>query len=50
MTGPIPTMIERDGNLPSFDELLVERERAHGHLREATLLPPTNCCGRTRRQ
>ena len=37
VTGPIPTMIERDGNLSSFDELLAERDqRAHGHLREAT--------------
>ncbi len=27
--GPRPTLIERDDNLPSFDELLAERNRAH---------------------
>src|SRR5512134_1198927 len=27
--GPRPTLIERDGNLPAFDELLQERARAH---------------------
>ncbi len=27
--GPRPTLIERDGNLPAFDELLQERSRAH---------------------
>jgi uncharacterized protein (UPF0276 family) len=27
--GPRPTLIERDDNLPHFDELLAERERAH---------------------
>lgn len=26
--GPLPTLIERDGNLPAFDELLIEREMA----------------------
>ena len=26
--GPRPTLIERDDNLPAFDELLVERQRA----------------------
>ena len=26
--GPVPTLIERDGNLPPFGELLAERERA----------------------
>jgi len=26
--GPRPTLVERDGNVPSFDELLRERERA----------------------
>jgi uncharacterized protein (UPF0276 family) len=26
--GPVPTLIERDGNLPAFGELLAERERA----------------------
>jgi len=35
VTGPIPTLIERDGNLPAFDELLAERDRAHGNLHEA---------------
>lgn len=27
-TGPVPTLIERDGNLPEFAELLAERRRA----------------------
>jgi len=27
--GPRPTLVERDGNLPAFDVLLQERERAH---------------------
>jgi hypothetical protein len=27
--GPLPTLIERDGNVPPFDELLLERARAH---------------------
>lgn len=27
--GPRPTLIERDGNVPAFDVLLAERERAH---------------------
>ena len=27
--GPRPTLIERDDNIPAFDELLVERDRAH---------------------
>ena len=27
--GPRPTLIERDGNVPAFGELLIERERAH---------------------
>ncbi len=30
--GPRPVLIERDNNLPSFDTLLVERERAQGVL------------------
>jgi uncharacterized protein (UPF0276 family) len=30
--GPRPTLVERDGNLPGFGELLVERERAHALL------------------
>jgi uncharacterized protein (UPF0276 family) len=28
MTGPVPTLIERDGNLPPFEELMEERDRA----------------------
>jgi uncharacterized protein len=28
--GPTPTLIERDGNIPSFAELMGERERAQG--------------------
>ena len=27
-TGPVPTLIERDGNLPAFAELMAERDRA----------------------
>jgi len=38
VTGPVPTLIERDGNLPAFAELLAERERAHGLLSAATAL------------
>ncbi|MEO8249807.1 MAG: DUF692 domain-containing protein [Burkholderiales bacterium] len=30
--GARPTLIERDGNLPAFAELVAERERAHGVL------------------
>lgn len=30
--GPRPTLIERDGNLPAFDELLQERSHAHAIL------------------
>lgn len=30
--GPRPTLIERDGNLPAFDELLQERSHAHAVL------------------
>ena len=33
--GPRPTLIERDGNVPSFDELLVEREIAAGIIKQA---------------
>ena len=32
-TGPVPTLIERDGNLPAFAELMAERERAAAILR-----------------
>ena len=31
-TGPVPSLIERDGNLPPFNELLRERAQAHGAL------------------
>jgi len=31
--GPRPTLIERDGNVPAFGELLAERGRAHATLR-----------------
>jgi len=31
--GPRPTLIERDGNVPSFDELMGERDRAQAVLR-----------------
>jgi len=30
--GPRPTLVERDGNLPGFGELLAERDRAHAVL------------------
>jgi uncharacterized protein (UPF0276 family) len=32
-TGPVPTLIERDGNLPPFPELMEERERAAALMR-----------------
>jgi uncharacterized protein (UPF0276 family) len=28
-TGPVPTLIERDDQLPAFSELLTERDQAH---------------------
>jgi hypothetical protein len=31
--GPVPTLIERDGNLPAFAELMAERDRAAAMLR-----------------
>lgn len=31
-TGPAPTLIERDDDIPAFDELLRERQRAHDML------------------
>jgi len=34
-TGPLPTLIERDDQLPGFDELLAERNQAHGMLTAA---------------
>ena len=33
LAGPIPTLIERDGNLPEFAELMRERDRADAMLR-----------------
>ena len=36
LNGPVPTMIERDGNLPRFHELLDERDRAHRVLSNAS--------------
>lgn len=35
--GPRPTLIERDANLPPFNELLAERDRAHDLLTARTL-------------
>jgi uncharacterized protein (UPF0276 family) len=35
--GPRPTLIERDDNLPTFDELLAERQRAEAMLRQPAL-------------
>lgn len=37
--GPRPTLIERDGNLPAFDELLAERAIAQATLAPAGALP-----------
>lgn len=37
--GPRPTLIERDGNLPAFSELLAERDLAQGLLDPAGDLP-----------
>lgn len=34
-TGPLPTLIERDDQLPALDVLLAERDRAHAALTEA---------------
>lgn len=34
-TGPLPTLIERDDQLPELDVLLTERDRAHAALTEA---------------
>ena len=34
-TGPMPTLIERDDNLPAFSELLAERDKAHNALTAA---------------
>jgi len=31
-SGPVPTLIERDGNLPAFAELMAERDRAAAEL------------------
>jgi len=30
--GPRPTLIERDDDIPAFDVLMAERDRAHGVL------------------
>lgn len=35
--GPRPTLIERDGNVPEFELLMAERDRAHDLLRAAEL-------------
>ena len=37
-TGPVPTLIERDGNVPPFAELIAERNRANGILRGSVAL------------
>lgn len=36
-TGPVPTLIERDNNLPPFTELMAERDRAQALLERAGL-------------
>jgi uncharacterized protein (UPF0276 family) len=35
--GPRPTLVERDGNLPAFDELLIERDHADALMRTTAL-------------
>ncbi|ASK34946.1 hypothetical protein CEK62_11410 [Alcanivorax sp. N3-2A] len=37
--GPVPTLIERDGNIPSFDILLAERARAQALLERLESMP-----------
>jgi uncharacterized protein len=37
--GPRPTLIERDGNLPAFTELLAERGTAQALLDQAGVRP-----------
>lgn len=37
--GPRPTLVERDGNLPPFAELIAERRQAHSALDAATRAP-----------
>ena len=37
--GPRPTLIERDGNLPGFDVLLAERDRAQQLLQQCPSMP-----------
>ncbi len=36
--GPRPTLIERDGNLPAFEELMAERDRAQAVLQGVALM------------
>lgn len=38
--GPLPTLIERDGNLPEFASLLAERDIAEQYLSDTSLHPP----------
>lgn len=35
-TGPVPTLVEREGKVPAFDVLLAERNRAHALLHACT--------------
>lgn len=35
--GPRPTLIERDGNLPAFEEMLAERDTAHAVMRTCAM-------------
>jgi uncharacterized protein len=39
LAGPVPTLVERDGNLPPFAELLDERDRAAAIMREPRRMP-----------
>jgi len=40
--GPRPTLIERDDDIPAFDVLMAERDRAHGLL-QRTLMGTGAC-------
>jgi uncharacterized protein (UPF0276 family) len=40
-TGPLPTLIERDGNVPAFDDLMAERDRAQRCLQGVRTLENT---------
>jgi uncharacterized protein (UPF0276 family) len=43
--GPRPTLIERDGDIPAFDALVVERNLAHGMIRGGRGIPAVGAAG-----